>query len=350
MTSACVIRSGRHGERDAWALANGCSGGGWHEVPDLTPYTTREQVTAAVASAFGGAGGGRIANYAGQMWALRGRIRSGDLIVLPLKTTRQVALGRANSAYHHLADEADPDCRHVIGVDWIRTDVPRTMIKQDLLYTLGSAISIFAPTKNGAVARLEAILATGSDPGQGQAVQLPNRRHSASATTDDVDEPESSPDIEQAAHDQISIRIGEEFAGHDLATLVTGLLEADGLKCIQSPPGPDGGIDIVAGRGLLGLDDPILVQVKSGSQVGSPVVNQLHGVMASHGARQGLLVAWGGLTKSARDALRASQLRVRVWEAADVVDAVLANYDALSEEIRASLPLKRVWVIQDVRG
>lgn len=172
------------------------------------------------------------------------------------------------------------------------------MIKQDLLYTLGSAISIFAPTKNGAVARLEAILANGSDPGQGQAVQLPSRRHSASATTDDVDEPESSPDIEQAAHDQISIRVGEEFAGHDLATLVTGLLEADGLKCIQSPPGPDGGIDIVAGRELLGLDDPILVQVKSGSQVGSPVVNQLHGVMASHGARQGLLVAWGGLTKS----------------------------------------------------
>lgn len=107
MTSAWVIRSGRHGERDAWALANGCSGGGWHEVPDLTPYTTREQVAAAVASAFGGAGGGRIANYAGQMWALRGRIRSGDLIVLPLKTTRQIALGRATSAYHHLADETD---------------------------------------------------------------------------------------------------------------------------------------------------------------------------------------------------------------------------------------------------
>lgn len=68
--------------------------------------------------------------------------------MLPLKTTRQVALGGAISGYHYVADQIDPDCRHVIGVDWLRTDVPRTMIKQDLLYTLGSAISIFAPTKN----------------------------------------------------------------------------------------------------------------------------------------------------------------------------------------------------------
>jgi hypothetical protein len=28
-----------------------------------------------------------------------------------------------------------------------------------------------------------------------------------------------------------------------------------------------------------------------------------HGVMTAHGAEQGLLVAWGGLTKPARDAL-----------------------------------------------
>ena len=91
----------------------------------------------------------------------------------------------------------------------------------------------------------------------------------------------------------------------------------------------------------------MLVQVKSGDQIGAPVVTQLHGVMTTHGADQGLLVAWGGLTKPARDALRTHQLRVRVWEASDVVDAVLRSYESLSEEIRSTLSLKRVWMLTD---
>ena len=96
------------------------------------------------------------------------------------------------------------------------------------------------------------------------------------------------------------------------------------------------------------MDSPrLLVQVKSGGQVGAPVVTQLHGVMTTHGADQGLLVAWGGLSKPARDAMKNHQLRVRVWEAADVVDAVLRTYDQLPDDIRTRLPLKRVWMLAD---
>ena len=81
--------------------------------------------------------------------------------------------------------------------------------------------------------------------------------------------------------------------------------------------------------------------------MGSPVVNELHGVMATHDADQGLLVAWEGLTKQAQDTLKNNKLRVRVWQAADVVDAVLSNYERLPSEIRTALPLKRVWILQD---
>ncbi|MDL9935442.1 restriction endonuclease [Gordonia sp. ABSL1-1] len=59
------------------------------------------------------------------------------------------------------------------------------------------------------------------------------------------------------------------------------MLESEGFRCDMSPPGPDGGIDISAGRGPLGLDSPtVLVQVKSGGQVGAPVVSQLQGVLS----------------------------------------------------------------------
>jgi restriction system protein len=350
MTQAWVIRSGRHGERDTWALQNGCSGGGWQEVPDLTPYTTREQVAQVVAKTFAGEPDGKVANFTGQLWALRGRIQPGDLMVMPLKTTKQIALGRVTGGYEYRAHEDDPTRRHVVPVEWLQVDVPRTAVKQDLLFTLGSAMSIFSPSKNNALARLEHLLAHGTDPGQlplGATAGKPALTSMPVDSTEDVDEPELATDIEEVAYDQITSRISEDFAGHGLATLVTALLEAEGMVCTQSPPGPDGGIDIVAGRGLLGLDDPILVQVKSGSQVGSPVVSQLHGVMATYGAKQGLLVAWGGLSKPAQEALKTSQLRVRVWQANDVVDAVLANYERLDPEVRSQLPLKRVWILTD---
>lgn len=350
---AWVIRSGRSGERDSWALENGFSGGGWKEIPDLGSYSTKEQVAHVVAQTFAGASQGKIANFGGQLWALRGRIAADDLMVMPLKTTKQIAIGRVLSGYEFLADEVDLNKRHVVRVDWERLDVPRTSVKQDLLFTLGSAMSIFAPSKNHAVERLEHLLAHGTDPGQGPfmpggaSVVVSPDAHT-SADDEAVDEPEFNTDIEQVAADQITARIAEEFAGHGLATLVTALLEADGFVCTQAPPGPDGGIDIMAGRGPFGLDSPlVLVQVKSGGQVGAPVVTQLHGVMSTHGADQGLLVAWGGLSKPARDALKNHQMRVRIWEATEVVEAVLRSYDRLPEELRGQIPLKRVWMPAD---
>jgi restriction system protein len=351
--SAWVIRSGRHGERDAWALQSGFSGGGWVGLPDLTRCATREEVAHVVAETFKGAADGKIANFAGQLWALRGRIAVGDLMVMPMKTTKQIAMGRVTGPYEYRTDEEDPAKRHVVRVDWQRVDLPRSAVKQDLLFTLGSAMSIFSPSKNNAVARLESLLSSGVDPGQVVPLGLNGKKKPGLAEdiTEGVDEPELSPDIEEAARDQITTKIAEEFAGHGLATLVTALLEAEGLHCEQSPPGPDGGIDIVAGRGVLGLDELILVQVKSGGQVGSPVVTQLHGVMASHGAEQGLLVAWGGLSKPAKDALKGNnKLRVRVWQDTDVVDAVLARYESLDDDIRGRLPLKRMWMLTDTEG
>jgi restriction system protein len=36
-----------------------------------------------------------------------------------------------------------------------------------------------------------------------------------------------------------------------------------------------------------------------------------------------------------------------VWQAADVVNAVLRTYDRLPEDIRARLTLRRVWMLSD---
>src|SRR5699024_90164 len=161
-------------------------------------------------------------------------------------------------------------------------------------------------------------------------------------------EPESQPDIAELPKDQISSQIGEEFSGHSFATLVAALLRAEGFDTEEAPPGPDGGIDITAGRGLLGLESPkLIVQVKT-PQVGSDVVSQLNGLVHTHGADYGLLVTWTGLTKPARDAVKHQRFRVKVWESEDVVEAVLRNYEKLPETITERLPLRRVWMLKDV--
>ncbi len=63
MSQAWVIRAGRHGERDAWALQSGCSGGGWAEVPDLTECSTREAVGQVIAKTYAGKTYATISNF-----------------------------------------------------------------------------------------------------------------------------------------------------------------------------------------------------------------------------------------------------------------------------------------------
>ena len=78
--AAWVIRSGRYGERDEWALENSYSGGGWREVPDLTPASSREDVQRIVDEAYPQDSTGARTNFVAQLWALRSRIEVGNLL------------------------------------------------------------------------------------------------------------------------------------------------------------------------------------------------------------------------------------------------------------------------------
>lgn len=347
MARAWVIRAGRYGEREDWALENGFSGGGWQEVPDLTPYETREEIAELVARMYPDSPKVHP-NYTGQLYALRSRVQPGDLLALPLKNGGgTIAVGRVTGGYRYLGDDMPADRRHVVEVEWKVTDLPRTAVKQDLLYTLGSALTIFAPSRGAAEQRLEALMETGADPGQ---LGIGSAAKGVGPVTndDDVDEPESQTDLLEVARDRIMTRISEEFVGDGLEVLVAAILEAEGFVCRKSPVGADRGIDVIAGRGVLGMDSPrVVVQVKSGGQVSDGVVRDLSGVVHEQGADHGLLVAWGGLTKPAKDNVYKQQFRLRAWTAEDVVDAVLRTYDRLPDDIQSRLPLKRVWVLAD---
>ena len=341
--TAWVIRAGRYGEREGWALERRCSGGGWEDIPDLTSISDRAELHDVVAASIPGINPNAIPGAVGQLWALRARIQPGDLLVMPLKHRREIALGRVTGAYRYSVEEAEPAKRHVVDVDW-RTMVKRSAVKQDLLHTLGSTLTVFAPSRGDAVARLEALLATGEDPGS------LGVHHEASPVGEldtfiEADQIAAERDVAEDALDQIATRIGEEFAGHDLAHLVAALLEADGFVTEESPPGIDGGIDVLAGRGALGFESPrVLVQVKTG-QVGGPVISQLNGLVSTHGADFGLIATWEGLSRQARESIKHHRFRIKVWESSEIVAGYLKHFERLPEDIRSRVPLKRVWVL-----
>lgn len=345
--TAWVVRAGRRGESEQYNLEHGRATVGWPKLGDLSECTSRENVRALVEAAEPGIPAGRAANYTAQLWAFRNTIQAGDLMVLPLKSKAgYVQFGRVTGGYSFDAAEPDPNRRKFIPVDWHPEPVAKAGIAQDLLYTLGGAMTVFSPSRNNAAERLEAIAKGGVDPG---APEVPTAATAAPrGPTADVTDPETAPTIE-AIRDRVLAHVAANFKEHQLTHLVADILTVLGFQCEVSPPGPDGAVDIIGGRGPLGMDAPtLIVEVKSEpSPIDVKVVRGLHSAMTQHKADQSLLVAWGGVTKPARREFERERTSLRVWDAETLLDKLFETYDRLPASTRTQLPLKQVWVLDD---
>jgi restriction system protein len=346
MAKFWTIRAGKQGERTQWAINKGLIGGGWQGIPDLTGVTDKEQLRKIVEEVKGGSKN-VVGNYTGQLWAMTNTIQPGDYMVLSIRATSQVAIGEVTKGYHYLADQEDPNQRHVLGVKWLKTDIPKTAFKQDLLYQMGSALTVFRLGNNDAEYRLEQVLATGKDPG---ARTTFSGEPATSIKSKDFDTSESveteSLDLEQIAQDEIAKRLEEDFKGHELSELVSALLTAEGFSCFMSPPGSDGGADVLAGMGPLGMDSPkLVVQVKSQTNpVSDTVIQQLDGAIRRFKADQALLVTFGGVTGPAKNKLETEYFNIRVWTMDDILQSIYKNYNRLPNDLRARIPMKQIWV------
>ena len=105
--------------------------------------------------------------------------------------------------------------------------------------------------------------------------------------------------------------------------------------------------DILAGTGALGSDKPRLcVEVESqDTPVGLDAWKKLRRAMADFGVEQGLLVSWGGFESAVRDQARRKVFDIRLWERNDIIDALFKHYETLPRDVRAEIPLKRIWAL-----
>ncbi len=342
-----IIRAGRHGEDEDAALEHGLAVVRFSEFGDLAQYAAIDDLVEGFLSKNPSAPRRRAENYARQLWAFRNKVQIGDLAVLPLKTrSGQIAIGRVTGAYRYA--EVSGEHRHTRSVNWTHPELPRSAFQQDLLYSFGAFITICRIQRNDAERRVLAVLAGRVDPGP--------PFDSASETDLDqiVSDISSRPDLAQAASDEIAAFIRNRFPDHEMGRLVEAVLVAEGFRTHRSRPGPDGGADILAGSGALGLELPHLcVQVKATeAPVDVKVFRELAGTMAAFKANQGLLVSWGGFKETVRREARQETFKIRLWDQSDLVQAIYRTYERLSPEIQSELPLKRVWVLvpEDEQG
>ena len=327
-----VVRAGKNGEQEQGALSNNVITIGWNQLPDLSNVTERSTLEEIYVQTYGQEKKMRIANRVGQVFSFLTKIKKGDLVALPLKFQSSIAIGEVTGDYEY--KEYENNVKHTRKVKWLKT-IPRSEFDQDILYSLGAFLTVGRVRRDDAEERVKKLL-------KGET------KSDIVYTEDDFDE-RISLDLERISKDQIIKYLEANFLGHNLSRLVDEILKVQGYVTKISPPGPDGGVDILAGSGPLGFDDPkICVQVKSSrSPVDVRVLRELEGVCKNFRADYGILVAWGGLTKVADQEIGRSFFSTRLWDQGKIVDEILKHYEKFDEEMKAELPLKRIWTIVD---
>ena len=325
-----MVRAGRHGEQEPRAIENNFVTIGWNELSDLSAVASKNELRRLYKKVYPDTKKRSMANEVGQIWRFLKLIKVGDFVALPSKLQSTIAIGRVEGLYEYSRGFGG-DIRHIRKVKWIKTDIPRTDFDQDLLYSLGAAMTVCQIRRNNAEARVKAIL-------EGKEIKVTGRY--------DI-EAEEKIDIEQVARDQILDFMKRKFKGHDLARLVEAVIQAQGYVTKRSEPGPDGGVDILAGAGPMGFDKPrICIQVKSSSSSADvTVLRSLQGTVQTFKADQGLLVSWSGFTRKVLEESRLSFFTVRLWDSSALLDEILKHYNKFPDSLQAELPLKRIWSI-----
>lgn len=305
---------------------------GWVDAGDLTDIPDdRERFKAHLREHYADNSEGWIANAAGQLLRFRHTMQVGEQIVYPQKSDRTVNLGRIRGDYAY-DPETSSRYPHVRSVEWLKTGISRDVFTQGALYELGSAMSVFTVKTHN-----QEIFAKG-----GLAGPAGREAPSTKEEPPEVDEP-TAERISESTRDYILKTFNSELKGHGFAQWCGWLLETLGYTARVSPPGADGGVDIVATEDPLGVKRPLLkVQCKSGTgQIGSPDVQALNGTLADN--ELGLFIALGGFSGPARQ-VASGMPKMRLLESDELVDLILEHYPDLGDEAKEALRLRQVWV------
>jgi restriction system protein len=332
-----VCKGGKRGERESRFKENNVIAIGFNLLGDLSKVQTREELKLLYEKAWPDASEGRKNNHVGQIYAFLRKVKLGDLVVVPMKTNGTIWVGEIKSDYK-FREDLGSDMKHTRNVEWLRKDIRRKEFDQAILYSFGSAMTFSKAERHQAEENVRAIVK-----------KKPAEKPLITQKIKAIEE-EASLDLDDLATNQLRDYISRRFKGHELAWLIAGILESQGFKIAVSPPGPDGGVDITASSGSLGLSEPkICVQVKSqDTPVDVRVYRELRDKTNTIKATHGLLVSWGGFKNSVSQEAKNDVFFIRLWGSKEIIDELLQNYSNLPPEIKSAIPLKQIWVLTEL--
>lgn len=341
-----LTRAGSHGEFEQKFLEEGRIYLNWGDLTaNLSQLEDRTELLTLLERTYPDEKAKRLINHCSQIWPFAKVMEIGDWVVLPSKRQPVIYVGRITSNYVHEPVGPAP-YYHWRSVEWFGQEIPRSHFGQDLLYSFGAFMTICRIHRNHALSRLQAMAKQDWQP------ETTSSLMQATATpqlTNDVasDEEQGEYNLADLAKQQVVHLIESRFKGHELTRLVAAILKAQGYTVWQSPEGVDGGADILATNGMLGFgNQTICVEVKSGvGTIDRPTVDKLLGAMSKFNANHGLFVAWGGFKQHVQKDMANCFFRLRLWSQDELLEQLFSVYDKMDDELKAQLPLKRVWTV-----
>ena len=308
-------------EERAW-LRDASIAVGWKELPDLSTCQDREALTAAYRRAYPSVRGARLVRDVRQLYAFAHEMRRGDLVALPLYLDLPVAVGEIVGDY--ACGDSGSTRPHTRAVRWLATDVRRCEWDADLLLALDSPMTLHRVRRRSAEEKVRFLV--------GQ----------RDAEPDDHSQPSGR--VEDRARQAILDEIRRRFPGERLTDLVQAIFAVRGAVIANETRSSRETLLGVAPQTKSEAPRLYVAIAPTDDPVDGDEVERFAHQLVPRNVDQGLLVALQGFTVEARRA--AFELtRVTLWDAADLIDATLSNYERLPERFHTTIPLKRIWVV-----
>jgi restriction system protein len=327
---AWVVRGGDYNELASQVKSKKAVAIGWSEVGDLAPFTTRDELRAAMEEAVPSSG---TPNAVGQAFRFAKEISHGDYILTPEKITAEIHISQCVGPYRHDPSLFGPGYPNVRPVQYFKA-VPRKHFPQAVRNTLGSTLTVFRA--DVALPHIEAAL--GKPPsvpkGEGEELREPGVW---------------AEEIDGQARGQILESLNN-IDHHDFQVFIAGLLQALGYRVTVGKKGADGGVDILAHPDQFGLTPPrIKVQVKNQkSLAGVQDVGYLNGVLGA--GERGLFVCTGGFSRDAQNIAFVVNGQVALVDDKALLDLITEHYEQMPPAAKALLPLRRLYVPEKPSG
>lgn len=159
-----VVRSGSKGEREQASLSQNLLIPGMELGDKANVAQTREEIQAAIIAEQPDYSKSRAANFAGQLARFKNEIQVGDLVIMPSKQHRgRFYAGRVSGPYEY-RQNAQPEHRHVVPIEWSAETIALSDIGFDLRKSLSALSTIFQVSRNDALERIESVLQGEGDP------------------------------------------------------------------------------------------------------------------------------------------------------------------------------------------